>query len=178
MKASDRTLARRYAKALLEAADSPEARARVAPDIGHALRLLREHEVRLRHPMVPAAEKARLLEAAFGRQVSDATRRFVELLLKKKRFGLLALVAKEVESLADEGAGIRRALVRSAAPLGEEEKGRLARTLEGFLGGRVIVDVKEDPALIGGLVVRAGDWVLDASLKRHLERLKSRFLAG
>ena len=172
MKTTDRLLARRYARALLDAAGKPEARARVSTDFGHAKKLLRDHHAHLRHPLVPVSEKSALLERVFGKQVSEETRRFIELLVQRKRYSLLTLISVELEALSDEDAGIARAHVRSAGPLTDKERTELSQRLGRFLDKKVVLDVKDDKSLIGGVVVRVGDWVLDTSIVRHLQRIK------
>lgn len=177
MQTSDRVLARRYAKAFFEtvkAADAP----RLRKDLAVAIKLLRDHQGALRHPLTPASGKSRLLREQLGDQVGEESRRFIEYLIKRKRYMLLPFVAAEMERIIDEETKTARAHVRVARPLDEAGKSELQKRLSKYLGKEVILDVKEDPALIGGIVVKVGDKVLDASVTRQLERLREKFLAA
>lgn len=177
MQSSDRVLAKRYARALFQSAAEGQA-PRLRKELGAALKVLRDHQAALRHPLLPAAEKARLLRGALGEQAREDTRRFLEVLIRRKRFELLPAVAAEFEQIADEAAQTARAHVRVARPLAEPERAALESRLARVLGRAVVLDVKEDPTLIGGIVVRVGDQVLDASVARQLERLKEKLLAA
>ena len=66
----------------------------------------------------------------------------------------------------------------SAAPLAEDEIRALTERLEGLTGGKVELEVQVDPSLLGGLVVRVGDRLIDGSVRGRLERLRNRLVAG
>jgi F-type H+-transporting ATPase subunit delta len=78
--------------------------------------------------------------------------------------------------MLDAQRGTVRAHVRSAGRLGEAEQRRLTDDLRKFSGKEVILDVKESPELLGGVVVRMGDWVLDGSLQGKLRRLAAQLV--
>ena len=80
-------------------------------------------------------------------------------------------------NLLDERKGIARAVVTAASPLSESEQRAIAARLEKSLGQRIVMDVREDPALIGGLVVRIGSTVYDGSVLQQLSGFKERLLA-
>jgi len=66
--------------------------------------------------------------------------------------------------------------VTTARPLVEDQSDRLAAALSSWLGESVVVDAQVDPGLLGGIAVRVGDRVLDASLRARLERIRERML--
>jgi F-type H+-transporting ATPase subunit delta len=129
----------------------------------------------LRHPRVPAASKKKLLSDALSGKVGATTLRFLELLVDKKRFELMIMIASVYGRLAADKRGAAKAVVRTAKPLSADEQKQLAAKLKNFSGKDVELDVKEDPELIGGVSVKIGDWVLDSSLRGQLRRLKESF---
>lgn len=176
MQSSDRVLAQRYAKALFQAARGAGDPARVRDEIVEASRKLRDHVRTFQHPLIPIEDKKaahrKLLASA-----SETTRRFLDLLIVRKRWGLLALVASGFDRLLDEEQGLVRAQVRSARRVDDAQRDKLKAGLERFTGRKVQLDEKEDPQLLGGLVVKMGDWVLDASLSHRLKKLKEQLSA-
>ncbi|UPT73952.1 MAG: ATP synthase F1 subunit delta [Elusimicrobiota bacterium] len=129
----------------------------------------------LRHPRVPAASKKKLLADALSGKVGATTLRFLDLLVDKKRFELMVMIASVYGRLAADKRGAAKAIVRTAKPLSADEQKQLAAKLKNFSGKDIELDVKEDPELIGGVSVKIGDWVLDSSLRGQLRRLKESF---
>jgi F-type H+-transporting ATPase subunit delta len=177
MQASDRLLAQRYAKALFDAAAKQDAGDDVRVELADSVRRLRDHEKTFKHPLLPSAEKKKAHRKILGGKSSPLVSRFLDVLIDKKRWSLLPLTITGFDKILDDSKGIARAQVRSARPLADAEKEKLRKGLEKFSGKKVQVEVKEDPSLIGGVVVRMGDWVLDASLSRRLVHLRER-MAG
>ena len=70
------------------------------------------------------------------------------------------------------------ATATSAAPLGEDEIRAIAARLEAITGGRIALDTSVDPSLLGGVVVRIGDRLIDGSVRGRLERLRNRARLG
>lgn len=173
---SDRSLARRYARAFY-ARVGREGAAQAAGELAAAARTLAGTAGTLRHPRVTLEAKKRLLRESLQGSVSEGTLRFLELLVDKKRFELLAAVAEDFARLCDEERGILHACARSAAALDPGQTEALKARLKRFFGKEIALEVRVDPELIGGAVVRAGDWVFDASLQGELSRLRER-LAG
>lgn len=172
MRASDRVLALRYAKALFMAAQEKGEEARVQADLAGSHGVLLDCLPVLRHPRVSAADKKKRLSEVLGGRVSQTTLRFLELLIDKKRFDLLPFVSAHFGRLIAEKNNLVKALVRAARPLSAQAQERLKRGLQEFAGKNVELEVREDPEIIGGLVVRLGDWVMDSSLRGQLRRLK------
>ncbi|MEK7858882.1 MAG: ATP synthase F1 subunit delta [Elusimicrobiota bacterium] len=172
MQSSDRVLAWRYGKALFEAAVAAGTEVKVQADLGGVFQLLTSSMPMLRHPRVAGADKKKLLEGAVGGKVAKTTQNFLELLIDKKRFELLGLIAADYAKLLAEKNSTAKAQVRTARVLSAESQQKLRERLKLFSGKNVELDVKEDPELIGGVVVRLGDWVLDSSLRGQLRTMK------
>jgi F-type H+-transporting ATPase subunit delta len=172
-------LAKRYAKAALEAAQEAkgEGTEGLAKGLGDLARAVAEsptlQEV-LRNPVLKD-ERGKLLDALLGKlQVAGVAAKLVRLLSDNNRIDLLPEVAQQVEALADVRAGRLRAEVRSAVALSEAQAQRLTKALEKRLGQPVLVETSVDPQLLGGLVCQVGDLTFDSSLKRQLAILTER----
>lgn len=175
MQASDRVLAGRYAAALFQAAAAAGEEQKVSADLGSAHKLLLDAMAALRHPRVPPASKKKLLHDALAGKIGATTLRFLDLLVDKKRFDLMVMVAANYARLAADKRGSVKAHVRTAVPLSPDAQQQLAAKLKKFIGKDIELDVKEDPELIGGVAVKIGDWVLDSSLRGQLRRLRESF---
>jgi F-type H+-transporting ATPase subunit delta len=102
--------------------------------------------------------------------------RFVLLLLERRRIVLLPSIARAYRDMADAHLGRVRAQITSAEPLAAAALDRVRRSLEQRTGKQVIVETAVDPDLIGGLVARVGDLVLDGSVRTQLSDLRAKLL--
>jgi F-type H+-transporting ATPase subunit delta len=109
-----------------------------------------------------------LLEGA-----AEPARNVVRLLVLRNRTGLAADVAEEFRALAEASTGVVRAVVSAALPLDHDAGSRIENSLSGRLGRPVRVEVRHDPGIIGGLVIRIGDRVIDDSIRTHLQQLQA-----
>ncbi|MDE1976337.1 MAG: ATP synthase F1 subunit delta [Elusimicrobia bacterium] len=171
MNSSDRMLAGRYGKALFLAAKAAGQDARAVEDLSAAQDGLREFLPLLKNPQVGAAEKKALVDRRLSKTVSPLSRKFLKLLIDKKRFDLLPAIRGKLGRLWDEANKRGRAKVWAAQALSAEQEKALKARLEKFFGRTVEMEIKQDPEIIGGLVVRLGDWVLDSSLRGQLRSL-------
>ena len=102
----------------------------------------------------------------------------IQLLLKRGRIEQLPRVAAEFRRLDDRRLGITHATATSATALTPDEVRALTARLEQSTGGRVELRVEVDPSLLGGLVVRIGDRLIDGSVRGRLERLRNQLISG
>jgi F-type H+-transporting ATPase subunit delta len=169
-------LAARYAAALFELADTQKVIDRVAGDLSElramiggsdALRALIGSPIRSRDEQGRAM--AALLQQA---GTSDLVRKFVGLVARNRRLFVLPQMIEAFLAELARRRGEMRAEVTAAKPLNEQQQAALAEAIQRSVGGKVAVDVKVDPALIGGLVVKVGSRMVDSSLKTKLQRLK------
>jgi F-type H+-transporting ATPase subunit delta len=84
----------------------------------------------------------------------------------------------EFRRLDDRRQGVTNATATSAAALRPDEIQALTTRLEQSTDGRVALDVQVDPSLLGGLVVRIGDRLIDGSVRGRLERLRNQLISG
>lgn len=171
MQASDRILARRYARALFQAGIDRKQEERLHQDLNESLKLLWNRMEIFRHPGIGAALQRTFLKYLVGPKISERTIKFLEILIDKKRFFLLPLVTTDYGTMLDEHRGIARAQVLSSGKIAESEQSRLRRDLKNSFSKEIVLEIKESPELLGGMVVRIGDWVLDGSLHGKLRRL-------
>ena len=171
-------LGRRYAKALFaltQDASNHTAIGSMLSELGAALDRPGPLADACFNPRYPAeAKRAVLAEAARRAGAGDIAVAFLDLLLKKNRLRILSAVASAYQALLDESAGRRRATVTAAQALDPTAEDALRRRLEAATGLTVVLDLKVDPDLIGGLVVRSGSLYYDGSVKGRLERLHQR----
>ncbi len=171
-------VARRYAHALIEVAGEQRSVDTVADDltmIGRTLTGSRELRLLLASPVVPDRKKSEILKALFGSRIHAVTSGFIDLLVRRHREDVLQDMIDQYLALRDELRGIMTIDVTSVAPLEQKQEKALAGELGKRTGKTVRLRVTEDASIKGGLVVKIGDTVLDASVRRQLERLRERF---
>lgn len=174
--ADERTLARRYARALLDVAIEKSLVDEVERDL-YALaatwRTSRDLRTLVAHPSVHRERKKAAIGGVLGGKVSALTIRFVEVLLDKGRFDLIVPLAVEFDVLSDEAQGIAKLRVTVYMPLTDGQRERLVGMLLQHTGRkRAVIDEAVDPKILGGIVVRYGDQVLDGSLAGRLRKMR------
>lgn len=171
-----------YAKALVAAAQSADATDVVVEELGGIVDDLlgesRELRLVIGSPRIDAAEKIRVLERLLADQVHPVLMRFLKVAAERNRLAYLADIRRAAETLRDLQQGRVVAEVRSAVPLSDDLRGRIASQIGQTVGREVRVQEKVDPSLIGGIVVRVGDTVYDASVAGRLKRLADNARAG
>lgn len=171
------TIARVYARTLLLAAEQAGAREEVDDSLAAMVRALGSEPRLVRFlegPQIQPADKKALLERVFGERVHPLALRFVFLVVDKHRETLLEEIVTAWDALLDERAGRQSASVTAATPLDDDVLERLRGALERRTGRTIRLEHTVDPALLGGLVVRSGDTVIDGSLRTRLRALGRR----
>jgi F-type H+-transporting ATPase subunit delta len=131
----------------------------------------------LANPVFKASEKRAVLESLLPRIApTPDVQKFVLLLLERRRLPAVGAVARAYREMADLHTGRVRAQVTSAQPLGAAELDRVRQSLARRTGKQVIVEASVDPGLIGGVVARVGDLVLDGSVRTQLGMLRVKLL--
>ena len=175
------SLARRYAKALLEIGIAQQTYDALGKELDRAADTLRsspELRLALENPVF-SLEKRKLIMDELSRRLalSRPVRNFIMLLLDKGRIAALPDIARVHRTLIDEHAGRMRATVTSARPLDPMLETRLKTALEKSSGKVVLFDKREDPAILGGLVTQLGDTVYDGSVRTQLQQLREELLS-
>jgi F-type H+-transporting ATPase subunit delta len=130
----------------------------------------------LENSRVPPADKARLVDSALA-GTSPLVLNLARLLLRRGKAALAPQIREAFQELLDEAKGISHATVTSAVPLTADDMKAVTQRLSDIAGGAVVIDTRVDGAILGGLVVRIGDRLIDGSTKSKLIALK-RQLAG
>jgi F-type H+-transporting ATPase subunit delta len=175
------SLARRYAKALLEIGVKQSTYDTLGRELDRlAETFTKSPELRhaLENPVFPLEKRRQVLEELARKlALSKTVRNFVLLLLDKGRIAHLPAIARAHRTLVDEHAGRVRATVISARPLDPALESRLKAALEKQSGKTVLLEKREDPSIIGGLVTQLGDLLYDGSVRTQLARLREQLLA-
>ncbi len=169
-------LARRYAKALLLIGREEGMAESYRDELsGFADMLEREKELfsAIVNPVYDSAARRRVLSGvAEAMKLSKVMRSFLLLLFDKGRIRDTAAISEVYQRLVDEAKGVARAEVTAATELTVETVEKIRSGLSRLTGKEVLVDVRRDPSLIGGVVTRIGDLVLDGSIRTQLLNLK------
>ena len=169
-------LAGRYATALFELAVEQKQLDLVAADLAALATLLDESDdlQRLvRSPVLSREEQQRAMAAILEQAGAAAlTKNFVGLLAARRRLFVLADIIDTFNQLLAAHRGEVRAAVISARALSKAQLDSVRATLRTVLGGEVAVDAQVDEEMIGGLVVRVGSRMVDASLRTKIQRLQ------
>jgi len=144
--------------------------------IGRTLKASRDLRLLLASPVVSPAKKRKIIRGLFGGNVSAQIMTFLDLLIEKHREGHLSEIVDQFGLLHDEVEGIMTVDVKSAVELPASQRENLQKELERLTGKKVRLQVTIEPSIRGGLVVRVGDTVRDASVQRQLEILRARFV--
>lgn len=174
--------ARPYAEALLNVAEREKQADAVVGEVEEILddvfRAHPEFAALLAGPSLGHEEKDRILTQLFEGRALPTVVRFLRVLNRHGRLGLLPMVAAQARALLDRRRNRRPATVLSAVALDEGQQSALKAKLAAMLGAEPVVSFRVDPSLIGGLVVQAGDEVYDASVRAQLERLRREVVRG
>lgn len=172
------TAARRYAEAAFEIARDDGAIDAWERDLGRLRDLLGDPELRalVEHPAVAYADKERVVERVAG-DVTPGALRLVLLMVRRGRPGAIEPMVGHFATLVRRHRGVSLAEVRTALPLEEEQRGAVLDRLHELTGDTIEIHETVDESLIGGITVRIGDRLYDASVRNRLERLRARLTA-
>ena len=129
------------------------------------------------NPVFKASEKRAVLQSLLPRVAPTAdVQRFVLLLLDRGRLAAVPSIARAYREMADLHTGRVRAQVSSAQALAPADLERVRQALARRTGKQVIIETAVDPGLIGGIVARVGDLILDGSVRTQLDTLRNKLL--
>jgi len=123
------------------------------------------------NPNVPRERIRDLLIEVCGESLPTEAANLVRLLSDNGRLAAIPEIAELFEARREADRGVRQVVVRSAYPLGEDEREAIAAAMARRLGAEVELTVEEDPDLIGGVEIRAGDLVIDDSVRGKLKQI-------
>lgn len=165
-----------YADALFEVARAEDALETVENELFTVARTLEssdELRTNLTDARIPVERRQAIVEQLLGKSAHPTTTALVSFVIGAGRGrDLSAIIARLVERSTSER-GQEVAEVRSAMPLDEDQRKRLADALAKATGKKVSVKVVIDPSVLGGIVARVGDTVIDGSVRHRLTQLKA-----
>ena len=173
------TLARPYAKAAFAYASEQGA----TDNWSNALQVLsaavqdEAFSAYLNRPELTPAEQVALFAKVLGEDQTPAVSNFLTMLAENARLALLPEIAAEYEQLKSQNNNNVDVVIESAFPLSAEQEQVLKAALEKRFNSTVSIAVEVNPALIAGVVIRAGDQVIDDSALNKLEKMRTRLLA-
>ena len=175
-------IAGRYATALFELASEGKALDKVDAALDSFLGLLDGSEDLQRliaNPVFTAEEQVSAITALLKKaKIDGLAANFLSLVASKRRLFLVRPMIAAFKALLAEKNGVVSAEVTVAAPLSAQNREAVLAALEGQAGGKIALTEKVDPSIIGGLVVKMGSKMIDASLKTKLNAMKLAMIAG
>ena len=169
-------VASRYANALFDLARERGGHEQAGADLAALQQMVQESDDLgrlLASPIVSREEHARAMDAVAERLgAGDTVRNFLGVLARQRRLGALGAIIDEFARLLAAHRGEETAEVISAVPLDEAQFGEVREAVAGYVGRPVQLTASVDPSLLGGMVVRIGSRMVDASLKTKLHNLE------
>ncbi len=167
----------RYASALFDLADEGDLLDQVRDDLAALRTMIRDSADLARvltSPVVGRDEQAAAIDAVMERAgIGDLTRRFVNTVARNRRLFALPGMIAVYGALLAERRGEVTAEVTSAQPLGDSQRTAIEDALRRSVGGNVSIDVRVDPDILGGLIVKVGSRMVDSSLRTKLGKLQT-----
>lgn len=173
------TVARRYAEAAFEIGRADGTLDAWERDLATLRDSLADQGLRhlVEHPAVPFADKEKVLRRVASEVEEEEPLKLVLLMIRRGRPAAIDAMVERFGELVRRERGISLAEVRTARPLDEEQRTAITARLRELTGDRIEMREVVDDALIGGVSVRIGDRLYDASVRSRLERLRARLTA-
>jgi len=175
------TIARNYAETLLALAQKAgdlRGWGSMMNDVATAMGADRTLRLFLESPRVDAERKNRVIASAFQDRMPRLLVRYLQVLVTHRRQMLIPAIARQYLDLVDEAEGRMHANVTVARDPDADTQAVVQRELSRSFGKEVVPHFAVDQRILGGLVVRVGDTVMDGSVRRRLERLRGRMIAA
>ena len=167
-----RASAKRYAQATFDIALQRGQLDQWASDLGLVVEALQNDEFSafLEHAKVPLAQKVQTIGEAF-QEVDPMVLNLLSLLVSRGLAELVPEVEEGYRELLDQHRGREKVDVSSAVPLEDSEREQIVRFLTRLINKEVVLDSRVDPSILGGLVIKVGDRLIDGSTRTRLEGL-------
>ena len=172
-------LATKYARAIYELAAEKNMLDQVETELGLVESTINEYSdlsTLIYHPRVLPQAKKETISKIFSNDIAEVVLKFLMLLIDKRRETALPAIIREYVKLANEVRNIVEAEVTTATPLDQQQQTALMNKLGLVTGKKIALKTQIDKAIIGGVVVRIGDKLIDGSVARQLETLRCALL--
>jgi len=170
------SLARRYARAVLEIGATHNNLDRIGADLRTLAKAMHDSPElmsSLTNPAIRRSDRRRVVDALLQRIAAQPhTQNLVALLLDGERLATLPAISRELDAMIEAKAGRASAEIVSAKPLDPSQLSQITAALEKLSGKSITISKREDPDLLGGVVAKVGDTVYDGSLRTQLKNLR------
>ena len=165
--------ARRYAQAIFQIAQAKNNLDEWKKELRKLADLMKDHEIvdLIDHPKIAFNLKADLLKQKLN-TTNELILNLCYLLILKGRLKNAEQIADEYDSLLDEQRGIKHAVVTTAVPVDDSEKHKISGQLEKITGKKVSIKLQVNPSILGGMVARIEDTLIDGSVRNRLDLLR------
>jgi len=173
-------IASKYSEAVLDLAVGLKQEEKVLEEIQLVSQVMssdREMAVLINHPAIDGGEKKRLIQGLFEGKVTELTSNLIGLLCDKRRLNLIPFIEVSFRELLNKRKNIVSASLVCAERLADTQVANIRAQLAEHLGKTLELDVKVDSSLIGGVVLKMGDQVIDGSLSGQLKALEKQLLS-
>lgn len=172
-------IAKKYSLALFELGREQKKLAECKKGLEEVIKTINEYndlKKILLHPRVMPDDKKKVIQDIFTSSIPGEVLNFLKLLIDKRRELYLDVIYKHFLGLVNEEENILEVEVTSAIELSDELKDKLQNKLVKLLNSKIIIKEKTNPEIIGGMILKIGDRVIDGSIRHDLESLKGRIL--
>ena len=167
-------IAKKYSEALFSLAEEKDEFIKFKNDLNSIKEAFTEHKEFknvLFHPRIKIEEKKRIFKRIFKEKISQEIYNFIQLLIDKRRIFYIKAIINQFNDLVNDRKKILEIEVVSAIKLEENMKNRLKDKLEKGMNYEVVLNNKVDPEILGGLVLKIGDKIIDGSIQYKLNTL-------
>lgn len=173
-------IARRYAMAIFDLARKQNTLDRTLEDVKEIARLfsIRKLAYLLREPKIAVQRKETAIRQGLADKVLPTSLNLALLLVQRQLVDYVPNIAKELEQLVLDYRNEAIAQVTTATPMDERQGVLVQRMLEQQTGKTIIMQTHVDPSILGGVIARVGDEVIDGSVRYRLNALQQRLLSG
>jgi len=173
-------IARRYAEAMFQIALKQNTVDRTLEDVQNITQVFANRKLAylLREPKVPTQRKEKALREALTTKVQSTSLNLALLVVQRELVDIMPNIAKELETLVLNYRNEAIAEVTTAAQLDQEHSNSVKQALERSTGKSIIMTTHVDPAILGGIIARVGDQLIDSSVRYRLQALQRELLTG
>ncbi len=173
-------IARRYAGAIFEIARKQDTLDRTLDDVKEIARLFSNRKVAylLREPKIPAQRKETAIREALADKVLPTSLNLALLIVQRELVDLMPNIARELEQLVLDHENKAVAEVTTATRMNKAQLDRIKQALEHRTGKTILMQTRVQPAILGGVIARVGDQVIDGSIRYRLSALQQQLLTG
>lgn len=168
-------IAKKYAKALFEVTFDEERYDAVGDELSFVLKCLEDEPMLyqvLRDPLIVTNEKKKIIDSIFKDSVSQEVLNFLHIIIDKKRERYIESIVGEYKTLTNDVKNIVEAVAITAVPLSDDMLIKLQEILSKSSGKNIQLKNEIDTEIIGGVFVKAGDKVIDGTIKSRLEQMQ------